>query len=124
MVVWLENSSLNRSAFPCKVSHLVAVETLHLGLSYIAMSIHDCDLSTSFLEKKNLLVLYAQQCLTATSNPSFYMRSSGFFVDFISTKILVCIAATISLESFVVTGALEGRGIAGLAGMDLEEDSP
>ncbi|GKB79419.1 hypothetical protein Tco_0946314, partial [Tanacetum coccineum] len=40
------------SAFPCKVSHLVAVETLHLELviSSCVTSI-DSDLSTSFLEK-------------------------------------------------------------------------
>ncbi|GJY99049.1 hypothetical protein Tco_0516479, partial [Tanacetum coccineum] len=40
------------SAFPCKVSHLVTVETLHLGfvISSCVTSIYS-DFSISFLEK-------------------------------------------------------------------------
>ncbi|GKG54457.1 hypothetical protein Tco_0560112, partial [Tanacetum coccineum] len=49
------------SAFPCKVSHLMAVETLHLGLVISScVTPIDSDLSTSFLEKPSCP--HAQQC--------------------------------------------------------------
>ncbi|GKD35854.1 hypothetical protein Tco_1251363 [Tanacetum coccineum] len=43
---------LRSSALPCKVSQLMAVETLHLGLViFSCVTPIDSDLSTSFLEK-------------------------------------------------------------------------
>ncbi|GKG11767.1 hypothetical protein Tco_0346004, partial [Tanacetum coccineum] len=49
------------SAFPCKVFHLMAIETLHFGLVISScVTPIDSDLSTSFLEKPSCP--YAQQC--------------------------------------------------------------
>ncbi|GKA51832.1 putative reverse transcriptase domain-containing protein [Tanacetum coccineum] len=65
---WSNNGQPKSSAFPCKVSQLLAVETLHLGL-VISSCVHSIDMIFHQFFGKTFL-FSCSAMLTATSNPS------------------------------------------------------